>query len=162
MANPFSNTVQSRLNEKVKHRENFRPFAPIIMEEEEENIFEFINSDEFMLTTTFLKEDFILKKDELLSKETLKDKLEFKKSKFPGITHVDYSARVQIVKEQRNKNLYKILSNIKNKTGHGILVNTSFNDNNEPIILTPDDALKCFEKTKLDYLVIGNYVIENE
>ena len=88
------------------------------------------------------------------------EKLNIKKSEIPAVTHVDYSARVQTVTKENNKRYYDLIKKFKEKTGCPILVNTSFNVRGEPIVNTPSDAFNCFMGTDLDYLIIGNCVLD--
>ena len=90
------------------------------------------------------------------------DKLNIKRSDIPAVTHVDYSARVQTVNEKNNKRYYDLISKFKEKTGCPVIVNTSFNVRGEPIVCTPTDAFNCFMGTELDYLVIGNYILDKK
>jgi carbamoyltransferase len=88
------------------------------------------------------------------------DKLNIKRSEIPAVTHVDYSARIQTVNQKNNKPYYDLISKFKEKTGCPVIVNTSFNVRGEPIVNTPTDAFNCFMGTELDYLVIGNSILE--
>ena len=88
------------------------------------------------------------------------DKLNIKRSEIPAVTHVDYSARVQTVSKNFNNRYYDLISKFKEKTGCPVIVNTSFNVRGEPIVNTPTDAFNCFMGTELDYLVIGNCILD--
>ena len=88
------------------------------------------------------------------------DKLNIKRSDIPAVTHVDYSARVQTVNKNTNKPYYDLIAKFKEKTGCPVIVNTSFNVRGEPIVNTPTDAFNCFMGTELDYLVIGNCILD--
>jgi len=88
------------------------------------------------------------------------DKLNVKRSEIPAVTHVDYSARIQTVTKNTNKRYYDLISKFKEKTGCPVIVNTSFNVRGEPIVNSPTDAFNCFMGTELDYLVIGNCILE--
>ena len=88
------------------------------------------------------------------------DKLNIKRSDIPAVTHVDYSARIQTVTKTNNKKYYDLISKFKEKTGCPVIVNTSFNVRGEPIVNTPTDAFNCFMGTELDYLVIGNCILD--
>ena len=90
------------------------------------------------------------------------DKLNVKRSEIPAVTHVDYSARIQTVSEKTNKCFYDLISKFKEKTGCPILINTSFNVRGEPIVNTPTDAFNCFMGTELDYLIIGNCILDKK
>ena len=88
------------------------------------------------------------------------DKLNIKRSEIPAVTHVDYSARIQTVTKNTNKSYFDLISKFKEKTGCPVIVNTSFNVRGEPIVNTPTDAFNCFMGTELDFLVIGNYILD--
>ena len=90
------------------------------------------------------------------------DKLNLRRSDIPAVTHVDYSARVQTVNEKNNKRYYDLISKFKEKTGCPVIVNTSFNVRGEPIVNTPTDAFNCFMGTELDFLVIGNFILDKK
>ena len=88
------------------------------------------------------------------------EKLNLKRSEIPAVTHVDYSARVQTVDKKTNKRYYDLIVKFKEKTGCPVIVNTSFNVRGEPIVNTPTDAFNCFMGTELDYLIIGNCILD--
>jgi carbamoyltransferase len=88
------------------------------------------------------------------------DRLKEPRSQIPAVTHVDYSARIQTVSGEHNPRLYALLEKFEQATGCGVLVNTSFNVRGEPVVCTPDDAYRCFVNTEMDYLVIGNFILE--
>ncbi len=147
----------NRLNQLIKQRENFRPFAPVVLEEDAHLYFEWIRPSPYMLFTFPLKQEWRLPITNTSANIT--DKLNQQRSQFPAITHVDYSARVQTVNTTQNPRFYQLLKAVKAETGHGMLVNTSFNRNNEPIVCTPQDAITCFKAAGLDMLVMGNYIV---
>jgi carbamoyltransferase len=90
------------------------------------------------------------------------EKLNIKRSELPAITHVDYSARVQTVHKETNPRYHRLLEAFNDKTGCGVLVNTSFNVRGEPIVCTPDDSYRCFMRTEMDYLVIENILLDKK
>lgn len=147
----------SRLNQLIKQRENFRPFAPVVLEEDAHLYFEGIRPSPYMLFTFQLKQEWRLPVTNTSANIT--DKLNQQRSQFPAITHVDYSARVQTVNANQNPRLYQLLNAFKAETSHGMLVNTSFNRNNEPIVCSPQDAMNCFKAARLDMLVMENYIV---
>lgn len=154
--------LQKTMNLKIKYRESFRPFAPIILEEDSSKIFEFEHSSPYMLFVAPLKKEFrksMSKEDE--TKFGI-DKLNVVRSDFPAITHVDYSARLQTVNKSRSPLLYELLQNFKSRNNTSVLVNTSFNVRGEPIVCTPADAYRCFRRTEIDALILGNYVITKD
>ena len=159
LGDPRSEMMQKNLNLKVKYRESFRPFAPSILRDLSE-WFEMNVDTPYMLLVANINS----KKKIEMTKEQNKlfgiDKLNIKRSSIPAVTHVDYSARVQTVNINTNKRYYDLIQKFKEKTGCPVLVNTSFNVRGEPIVNTPTDDFKCFMGTDLDYLIIGNCVLE--
>ena len=160
LGDPRSEMMQKNLNLKVKYRESFRPFAPSILREDLSEWFEMNVDTPYMLLVANINS----KKKIEMTKEQNKlfgiDKLNIKRSSIPAVTHVDYSARVQTVNINTNKRYYDLIQKFKEKTGCPVLVNTSFNVRGEPIVNTPSDAFNCFMGTELDYLIIGNCVLE--
>ena len=138
LADPSHPDMKSILNEKVKRRENFRPFAPSVLEDEMDTLFEQPLKSPFMMHVVKFRPEFA--------------------DKFPAVTHVDGSARVQTVSECSNSKYFKLLLALKRKTGFGIVLNTSFNEN-EPVVERPEQALDCFLRTEIDFLVLGNFFI---
>ncbi len=157
-----SDKMQKNLNLKVKYRESFRPFAPSVLREDLKEWFDMNVDSPYMLLVGFIDSD---KKIEM-TREQKKlfgiDKLNLRRSDIPAVTHVDYSARVQTVNEKNNKRYYDLISKFKEKTGCPVVVNTSFNVRGEPIVCTPTDAFNCFMGTELDYLVIGNCILDKK
>ena len=160
LGDPRSDKMQKNLNLKVKYRESFRPFAPSVLKEDLSDWFDMNVDSPYML----LVADINLNKQIKMSDEQKKlfgiDKLNIKRSEIPAVTHVDYSARIQTVDKKNNKPYYDLISKFKEKTGCPVIVNTSFNVRGEPIVNTPKDAFNCFMGTELDYLVIGNCVLD--
>jgi carbamoyltransferase len=160
LADPRSDKTQKNLNLKVKYRESFRPFAPSVLKEDALNWFDLNIDSPYMLLVANINKD----KTILMSEEQNRlfgiDKLNIKRSIIPAVTHVDYSARVQTVSQDTNKRYYDLISKFKEKTGCPIIVNTSFNVRGEPIVNTPTDAFNCFMGTELDYLIIGNCILD--
>jgi carbamoyltransferase len=149
--------MQSVMNLKVKFRESFRPFAPIVRRERVADYFELDQDSPYMLLVAPVKKEL---RREVSPEAKGIDRLKEIRSTLPAITHVDYTARVQTVRRETNLLLDELLLRFERATGCGVLVNTSFNVRGEPIICTPDDAYRCFMNTEMDYLVMGNYVIE--
>ncbi len=89
-----------------------------------------------------------------------RERLYINRSEIPAITHIDFSARVQSVNKETNPRYWTLINKFKEKTGYGVIVNTSFNVRGEPIVCTPEDAYKCFMRTEMDYLVINNYLFD--
>ena len=162
LGDPRSEKMQKNLNLKVKNRESFRPFAPSILREDVSKWFEIDVDSPYML----LVADINSKKKIEMNDEQKKlfgiDKLNIKRSEIPAVTHVDYSARIQTVSEKTNKPYYDLISKFKEKTGCPVIINTSFNVRGEPIVNSPIDAFNCFMGTELDYLVIGNCILDKK
>ena len=162
IADPRNKKMQKILNEKIKFRESFRPFAPSILKEELKNYFDFSNVDSpYMLFVANLKKEFRLNQTDQKNLFGL-EKLNFVRSLLPAITHVDFSSRIQTVDKKTNPKFYKLLTNFGKKTGYPILVNTSFNIRGEPIVCSPEDAYNCFMKTNMDILALGNFIISKK
>jgi carbamoyltransferase len=149
--------LQSVMNLKVKFRESFRPFAPIVRREKVSEYFELTDESPYMLLVAGLKEELRRPLPEDVSGLDL---LKAERSTLPAITHVDYSARIQTVAREDNPLLYELLLRFERATGCGVLVNTSFNVRGEPLVCAPDDAYRCFVNTEMDYLVMGDFIIE--
>ena len=155
-----SQKMQSVMNLKIKYRESFRPFAPIIKHDKVSEWFEHEGASPYMLIVAPVRED----KRKLMTEEESKrfgiDKLNVPRSEIPAVTHVDYSARLQTVHPQTNPRFYKLLDAFEEKTDCPLLVNTSFNVRGEPIVNTPEDAYRCFMRTEMDFLVLENFLID--
>ena len=160
LGDPRSDKMQKNLNLKVKYRESFRPFAPSILKEDLSDWFDINVNSPYMLLVADIKLDKQIKMSDEQKKLFGIDKLNIKRSEIPAVTHVDYSARIQTVDKKNNKPYYDLISKFKEKTGCPVVVNTSFNVRGEPIVNTPKDAFNCFMGTELDYLVIGNCVLD--
>jgi carbamoyltransferase len=149
--------MQSVMNLKVKFRESFRPFAPIVRRERVADYFELEVESPYMLLVAPVKKELCREVSPAIKGL---DRLKEIRSLLPAITHVDYSARIQTVERESNPLLYDLLLRFEQVTGCGVLVNTSFNVRGEPIVCTPDDAYRCFMNTEMDYLIMGGFVIE--
>ena len=160
LGDPRSEVMQKNLNLKVKYRESFRPFAPSILREDLEKWFDINVDSPYMLLVASINS----KKKILMTKEQKElfgiEKLNIKRSEIPAVTHVDYSARIQTVQSHNHKRYYDLILKFKEKTGCPLLVNTSFNVRGESIVNTPTDAFNCFMGTELDFLVIGNCILD--
>ncbi len=154
--------MQKRLNLKIKFRESFRPFAPAVIYEDTQYYFELKNPSPYMLLIADVARQRRNPLPDGYHKLPLRDKLYFIRSDIPAVTHLDYSARLQTVHEETNPKFYKLLKKFKEKTGYGVIVNTSFNVRGEPIVCSPEDAYRCFMRTDMDYLVLGNFLLEKE
>jgi len=159
LGDPRSDSMQKSLNLKVKYRESFRPFAPSILKEDLSDWFNIEVESPYMLIVADIKSEKKIQMTEDQEKLFGIDKLNIKRSTVPAVTHVDYSARIQTVTKNKNQRYFDLLSKFKEKTGCPILINTSFNVRGEPIVNSPTDAFNCFMGTELDYLIIGNCIL---
>ena len=154
--------MQSKMNLKIKFRESFRPFAPSVLREDVSEWFDIDADSPYMLLVAPVNENKRLP----LTKEQEGlfgiDLLNIPKSEMPAVTHVDYSARVQTVDGKTNKLYYSLIEEFKKLTGCPVIVNTSFNVRGEPIVCTPEDAYRCFMRTKMDSLVMGSFMLDKE
>ena len=160
LGDPRSDKMQKNLNLKVKYRESFRPFAPSILREDLSDWFNINVDSPYMLLVADVNSKKKIEMNEEQKKLFGIDKLNIKRSEIPAVTHVDYSARIQTVTKKINRPYYDLISKFKEKTGCPVVVNTSFNVRGEPIVNSPTDAFNCFMGTELDYLVIGNCILE--
>jgi carbamoyltransferase len=160
LGDPRNEDMQKKLNVKIKFRESFRPFAPSVLAEECANYFDHDSTSPYMLLVQPVSEKRRKPLPEGYDRYSLKDKLYYLRSDMPAITHIDFSARIQTVHPETNPRYYELVKEFKNLTGYGVIVNTSFNVRGEPIICTPEDAYRCFMRTEMDYLVVGNFVFE--
>jgi carbamoyltransferase len=152
--------MQSVMNLKIKFRESFRPFAPSVLRERVADYFEMDADSPYMLLVAPVQEARRTPVTDAQQELWGIDWLNVPKSDIPAVTHVDYSARVQTVHEDSNRPYYRLLKAFEAKTGYGVMVNTSFNVRGEPIVCTPEDAYRCFMRTGIDVLVLGNCVLE--
>lgn len=154
-----SKKMQSTMNLKIKYRESFRPFAPVVKAENVSDWFEIDRASPYMLLVAPVKEDKKIKMSEDQEQLFGIDKLNIPRSEIPAVTHVDYSARVQTVHSETNPRFHRLLDEFDKHTDCPVLVNTSFNVRGEPIVCTPEDAYRCFMRTEMDYLVLENVLI---
>jgi carbamoyltransferase len=160
LGDPRSETTQYSLNIKIKFRESFRPFAPSVLEQDVPEFFNLRQPSPYMLIVAPVNEDRCIKNsEENMDKNDLFEIVNQKRSDLPAITHVDYSARVQSVNSQQHPIYYDLINEFKKITGYGVIINTSFNVNGEPIVCTPKDAVRCFMKTDMDLLVMNNFLL---
>lgn len=130
---------QKRVNLAIKFRESFRPFAPVVMEDKARQWFDASWTDPYMITVCQVKRNDI-----------------------PAVTHVNNSARIQTVNRKQNPLYYDVIREFYKRTGVGVLINTSFNQRGEPIVCTPEDAFNSFLRTNMDYLAIGNFLLDKK
>lgn len=157
-----SSKMQSTMNLKIKFRESFRPFAPSVLREKVSEYFDVDVDSPYMLLVANVKEE--RRKDMSDAENQLFgiDKLNVQRSDIPAITHVDYSARLQTVHSDTNPLYHKLIRNFEENSGCAVIINTSFNVRGEPIVCTPEDAYRCFLRTDMDYLVMGNYLFDKK
>ena len=153
-------SMQSAINQKVKFRESFRPFAPAVLEERASEYFDLTAESPYMLLVADVAQSQRLAKPE--NKLAGLARLKHERSTLPAVTHVDGSARVQTVGRERHPLFWRLLKRFEQRTGCGVLLNTSFNVRGEPVVCTPDDAYRCFVNTAIDWLAIGPFLLSRE
>jgi carbamoyltransferase len=151
--------MQKKLNLSIKNREGFRPFAPVIRVEDAERYLERPVYSPYMLLTRRLTPELYTTLPEGYTQLPMREKLAVVRSRFPAITHVDGSCRVQTVGREANERLWRLLETFEALTGEGMLINTSFNVRDEPIVCAPAEAYACFRNTEMDMLVMENIII---
>jgi carbamoyltransferase len=158
-----SEKMQSQMNLRIKFRESFRPFAPSVLAEDVGEYFDLDRESPYMLLVAPVRED---KRCALTDEQRaamrdpdLRKRVNVKRSVIPAVTHVDMSARIQSVDEQRNGRYYRLIREFKRQTGCGVIINTSFNIRGEPIVCTPQDAYRCFMASDMDVLVLENCIL---
>lgn len=159
-----SDEMQHQMNVKIKFRESFRPFAPCVLKERAHEFFELDQGEEspYMLLVAPVRDDKRLPVNGAADGLFGIEKLKVKRSVIPAVTHVDYSARIQTVDEERHGRFYRLMKAFEGKTGCPVIINTSFNVRGEPIVCTPEDAYRCFLATHMDALVLEDYVLLKE
>jgi carbamoyltransferase len=154
--------MQEVMNLKIKFRESFRPFAPSVLREKVSEYFEMEVESPYMLLVASVVDEI---KNKLTAEEINKsgiDQLKVIRSKIPAVTHVDYSARIHTVNSATNHLFYKLIKKFDEKYGCAVIINTSFNVRGEPIVCSPKDAYLCFMRTNMDYLIMGNFLLDKE
>jgi carbamoyltransferase len=139
LASALSDKMKEKVNSKIKHREEFRPFACAVLRDEADNYFENFQDSVFMLKVFRFKKSFA--------------------NTFPAVSHVDNTCRIQTVTETNNPRFYKLLLKIKELSGYGIVLNTSMNDNGQPIVNTPIEAVELLLKTDIEAMILENYMV---
>jgi carbamoyltransferase len=160
LADPRDHRMQSILNQKIKFRESFRPFAPAILEEHASAYFDMVGKSPYMLLVADVASEIRIspKNQELHGFDLLKQV----RSTIPAVTHVDFSARVQTVGQYSHPDFYNLINAFYKITGCPVVINTSFNRMDEPIVNTVSEALTCFRQTGMNVLVIGSFLIRKE
>jgi carbamoyltransferase len=153
--------MQSIMNLKIKYRESFRPFAPSCIIDDVGTYFELDRRSPYMLLVAQVRKERCIDKEEA-KKMPIRERINQVRSDIPAITHVDFSARVQTVERSVNPRYYDLIKAFKDRTGYGVIINTSFNVRGEPIVCTPEDAYRCFMRTEMDYLVLGSFLLSKK
>jgi len=154
--------MQKRLNLKIKYRESFRPFAPSVLSEDVGTYSNLAHASPYMLLVAQVGDKQLKEIPGDYFQLPIRERLYIERSSIPAVTHVDFSARIQTVHKETNERYYNLLKAYKKKTGTGLFVNTSFNVRGEPIVCNPTDAYRCFMRTEMDYLIMGNFLFEKE
>jgi carbamoyltransferase len=159
-----SEKMQSIMNRKIKLRESFRPFAPCVLREDAYNYFEMSDGQDspYMLLVSQVRNDKRLSLNNPPDNPKGLEKLKVRRSVIPAVTHVDYSARIQTVDDERHPVLHRLMNRFKEKTGCPVIINTSFNIRGEPIVCSPEHAYRCFMATNMDVLVMENQLLYKE
>jgi carbamoyltransferase len=157
-----SSEMLKTMNLKIKYRESFRPLAPSIMAEHVSDYFEIDQASPYMLLVANIREDKQISMTEEQKSYFGVEKLNVVRSQVPAITHIDYSARIQSVNQETNPLYHQMLTKFYEKYNCPVIVNTSFNVRGEPIVCTPQDAYLCFMRTEMDYLIMGNYLLDKK
>ena len=160
IGDPRSTAMQSQMNLRIKFRESFRPFAPCVLIEDVAKYFDHDRESPYMLMVADVKKDQWLpltpEQTALMRDPDLRKRVNVPRSTLPAITHVDMSARIQTVDEERHGRYWRLMKEFKRQTGCGVIINTSFNIRGEPIVCTPQDAYRCFRASDMDVLVLEN------
>jgi len=161
LGDPRSDSMQSVMNQKIKFRESFRPFAPCVLREHVDQYFDVRPGEDspYMLLVAPVRREHRCQTDAAYDTATGFEKLKLKRSTIPAVTHVDGSARIQTVDRQRHPLLHQLLTRFHELTGCPMLINTSFNVRGEPLVCTPLEAYRCFQMTEMDVLVMGRHVL---
>lgn len=162
LGDPRNPEMQKKLNLKIKYREGFRPFAPSVLQEEIQEYFEIDRPSPYMLLVAPIRAEKRISLPNGYNGQSMYERLYFLRSDLPSITHIDYSARIQSVGREVNPRYWQLIREFKKLTGYGVIVNTSFNVRGEPMVCTPEDAYRCFMRTEMDYLVMGNYFLDKK
>ncbi len=160
LADARNKEMQKRLNLQIKFREGFRPFAPAVLWENTSDYFDIGCPSPYMLLVCPVKKEKQIELPNSYNQLPLLEKLYFERSDIPAVTHIDYSARIQTVHKETNPKFHRLLEIFKSFTGCPVIINTSFNVRGEPIVCTPEDAFICFMRTDMDYLVLGDFLLD--
>jgi carbamoyltransferase len=160
LGDPRNAEMQKKLNLKIKYREGFRPFAPSVLNEDCKKFFDLDSPSPYMLLVTGVNDNLRVPLPENFDDMSLMEKLYCQRSSVQSITHLDFSARVQTVHKNVSPRYWQLINAFKQRTDHGLVVNTSFNVRGEPPVCSPEDGYRCFMRTEMDYLVIGDYLFQ--
>ena len=159
VGDPRSPKMQSLLNQKIKFRESFRPFAASVLEEKLSDYFDIEADSPYMLIVAPVRDELCLEMPPEDGELDVYERVKLLRSTLPAITHVDYSTRLQSVNRSTNARYYDLIKAFEEQTGCGLIINTSFNVRGEPIVCTPSDAYACFMRTDIDYLALGPFLL---
>lgn len=162
LGDPRNGEMQKKLNLKIKYRESFRPFAPSVQIEHISDYFDYKGVSPYMLLVHPIHPSRRKPVPANYDSLPVRDKLYQLRSDLPSITHIDFSARIQTVHQETNPKYWTLIEEFRKQTGYAVIVNTSFNVRGEPIVCTPEDAYRCFMRTEMDYLVVGNYLFDKK
>lgn len=162
LGDPRNPEMQKKLNLKIKYREGFRPFAPSVLEEDLEKYFDLPHPTPYMQLVAPVQEGISNPLPDDCDSQGMYERLYHIRSTIPAVTHVDFSARIQSVSRRTNERYWLLIHAFKELSGCSVVVNTSFNVRGEPIVCTPEDAYRCFMRTEMDYLVLGNYLFDKK
>ncbi len=162
LADARNTEMQKKLNLKVKFRESFRPFAPSVLAEDVGEYFDFNGDSPYMLMVAKVRQERRKPLPDNYYQIPYLERLYTQRSDLPAITHIDFSARLQTVHRETNPRYWQLINDFKELTGCGVIINTSFNVRGEPIVCTPEDAYRCFMRTEMDYLVMGDFLLEKQ
>ncbi|MBL9144237.1 MAG: carbamoyltransferase [Verrucomicrobiaceae bacterium] len=158
-----SPAMQAQMNLRIKFRESFRPFAPVVLREDVEHWFDHQGESPYMLVVADVKPEHLrqlsAEEQQNMKDPDLRKRVNVPRSTLPAITHVDNSARLQSIDERRHGRFCRLMREFKRQTGCGVMINTSFNIRGEPIVCTPTDAFKCLQATDMDVLVVENFIL---
>lgn len=163
IGDPRSPAMQTQMNLRIKFRESFRPFAPVVLREEVAEYFDHDGDSPYMLMVADVKKELqreLSAEEQAAMKDPdLRKRVNVPRSTLPAITHVDMSARIQTIDKRRHGRFYRLMREFKKQTGCGVMINTSFNIRGEPIVCTPSDAFRCLQATDMDVLVVEDFVL---
>lgn len=162
LGDPANPEMQLKLNQKIKFRESFRPFAPAVTEEDVARYFDAPGPSPYMLLVHPVREELRAPLPAGYHAMDVREKLYHQRSTLPAITHIDMSARIQTVSARTNPRFHRLIKAFGQRSGHDVVINTSFNVRGEPIVRTPEEAYRCFMRTEMDMLVVNDRIFLKE